>query len=158
MAQGLSEVVELVKDLEAALAIVRTNASAKLNLTLEKAEVELKMTAKVSTKAGIKFDWGVSWDTSIEKDSSDIQVVKLELSPKGSIGKMGWEETHALADAIVELAALYKDLGALTDFDVTGLKLSVAFEKSSEQKLQVIGGGGRTSKTGQRINLTFFPT
>ena len=154
------DVIELFKDLEAALAIVRTNAAKKLGLTLQKADVEVELTVTISTVAGAKFDIGVSVDTGVKKDMTNVHLFSLSLEPKGDIGSLGSEETHDLAQAIVEIAQLQKEIAGLNskNFSVGSLKLSISFERTTEGKLQIIGGGGRTSQNVQRLNLTFRPS
>jgi hypothetical protein len=153
-------VIELFKDLEAALAIVRTNAATKLNLTLQKAEVEVELAVTTSTVAGAKFDIGVSVDTGVKRDVANVHLFSLSLEPKADIGKLGFKETQDLAQAIFEIAQLHKEIAALDSksFSVGSLKLSVSFERTTEGKLQIIGGGGRTSESVQRLLLTFRPS
>jgi hypothetical protein len=158
--KGSDTVVELFKDLEAALAIVRTNTAQSLNLTLQRAEVEVELRVKTSTVAGVKFDIGVSVDTSVQRDVSEVHVFSLTLDPKGETGRMGSEETQDLASAIIEIASLHKKIAELdsSSFSVGDLKLSVSFERNTEGKLQIVGGGGRSSGTAQRVRLTFRPS
>jgi hypothetical protein len=157
---GSDTVVELFKDLEAALAIVRTNAAEKLHLTLQKAEVEVELTVKTDTVAGIKFDIGVSVDTSVERQVSEVHLFSLTLEPKAETGRLGAEETQDLASAIFEVASLHKRIAELksSPFNVGNLKLSVSFERNTKGKLQIVGGGGRSSGTLQRVLLTFRPS
>jgi hypothetical protein len=154
------DVIELFKDLEAALAIVRTSAAKKLGLTLQKAEVEVELSVTASTVAGAKFDIGVSVDAGVKKDVANVHLFSLSLEPKDDIGSLGSEETHDLAQAIVEIAQLRKEIAGLNskNFSVGSLKLSISFERTTEGKLQIIGGGGRTSQNVQRLNLTFRPS
>lgn len=157
---GPDTVVELFKDLEAALAIVRTNSAAKLNLTLLKAEVEVELTATTTATAGFKFDIGVSVDTSTHRETSSVHVFTLTLEPKPEPAKAGFEETQALASAIYEMVSLQKRIaekGSLY-FNVGALKLTVAFERNTEGKLQIVGGGGKSSGSAQRVTLTFRPS
>ena len=102
---GADAVVELVKDLEAALAIVKAKAT-KLNLTLKKAEVEVEVTTKNVVKAGGKLELGVSLEASIKRERSHGHVLTLSLDPTAGASKLGWEETHDLADSIIALASL----------------------------------------------------
>jgi hypothetical protein len=156
---SVKDVVELVKDLEAALALVRINAE-ELNLTLQKAEVEVQGTTKTSSVGGIKFDIGVSVDASTKMEWNKVHVLTLTLDPKGPNASMGVREMNELADGIYELASLHKSVADLksTDFAVGNFKLSIAFEKTADGKLQVVGGGGRTSGSSHRVNLTFRPS
>jgi hypothetical protein len=156
----VEDVVELVKDLEASLALVRIKAAERLNLTLQKAEVEVNVTTKKSGGGGIKFDIGVSVDASTKVEWSNVHVLTLTLDPKGPSASMGEREMTELAEAIYQLAALHQrmvDL-QLTDFNVGNLKLSIAFEKTASGKLQIVAGGGRTSGSSQRVNLAFRPS
>ena len=50
------EIVELVKNLEAALAIVKYNAASQLNLTLQKAEVEVELIATREARAASRWN------------------------------------------------------------------------------------------------------
>jgi hypothetical protein len=158
--KGSEAVVELFKDLQAALAIVRTNAAKKLNLTLLKAEVEVELTIETSAVAGAKWDIGVSLDASATRKSSNVHLFSLTLEPKAETGSMGFDETQDLANAIFEVASLHKSIATLpaNSFNVGGLKLSVTFERTTEGKLQIVGGGGRSSGNLQRVHLTFRPS
>jgi hypothetical protein len=148
----------LVKDLEAALIIVRTNAAAKLDLTLQKAEVEIAMTSKTSVVGGVKLDIGVSLDASTERERAQVHKLTVELNPKGAVGSAGAEETEDLAASILDVLSLHKKIGELNSdqFDVGALKLSVAFERTTSGKLQIVGGGGKSSALAQRVDLTFW--
>lgn len=154
------EIVELVKDLEAALAIVRTNAAKSLNLTLLKAEVEIGLTATTAAKAGFKFELGVTVDTSAEREWSDVHTLGLVLEPKQGTGKLGATETEALAAGILELAALHKRIADLksTEFVPGQLKVGVSFERSTSGKLQVVVGPGKSSKSARKVTLSFRPS
>ncbi len=154
------EILELVKDLEAALAIVKYNAASQLNLTLQKAEVEVELIATREARFGFKVEFAISVDTSTEREWSDIHKLTLTLNPKQGTGKLGAAETEALAAAILELAAVHKRLAdpPSTEFEAGHLTLSVAFEKSTSGKLQVVAGGGKTSKSARRVSRTFRPS
>jgi hypothetical protein len=78
--EGADAVVDLVKDLEAALEIVKARAK-KLNLTLKKAEVEVEVTTKNVAKAGGKFELGVSLEASLKRERSHSHVLSLTLDP-----------------------------------------------------------------------------
>jgi hypothetical protein len=156
---GPDAVVELFKDLEAALAIVRTNSASNLNLTLQKAEVEVELTSTTTAEGGFKFDFGVSLDTSTKRETSSVHVFSLSLEPKAEMGHAGFGETQALASAIYEIVSLHKRLSEKSlYFNVGALNLTVTFEKTVEGKLQVVGGGGKGSGTVQRLKLSFRPS
>jgi len=156
---ALDEIVELVKDLEAALAIVRTNAK-HLNLTLMSAKVEVELTASKKAEGGIKFDIGVSVDASTERKWSDVHTLILSLDVKQGAGRMGASETTALAEGILELASLHTRVVSLksTDFETGKLELSLAFEKDTSGNLQVVAGGGKGAKSARRVSVVFRPS
>jgi hypothetical protein len=154
--EPVNEIVELVKDLEAALAIVRTNASNQLSLTLLKAEVEVGVTIGKDIKTGGK--WAII-EASANRSWSDGHSLTLMLDLKAGLGHAGAKETEALAAGILELASLHRQIKSLNiaEFEVGNLKLSVQFERGASGGLQVVAGGGGTSKSAQKLNLTFRP-
>lgn len=153
---GADAVVELVKDLEAALAIVKVKAT-KLNLTLRKAEIEVELTTKNVAKAGGKFELGVSLEASIQRERSNTHVLTLGLEPTAAAARMGWEETHDLADSIIALAALRNQVAksGFVDFKVGDLVLSVHFQRNTSGGLQIVCGGEGGSENIQKATLTF---
>jgi len=151
----VNEVVELVKDVEAALAIVATRVATDMKLTLVKAEVEMALTSSNEVKGGVKIGF---LDASTNRAWVDGHF-SLELTPKGGTGSAGAKETDALAAGILELLTLYKEVQSIPNsaFAVGTLKLSVQFERTTAGTLQVVGGGGKSSKSTQRVNLTLRP-
>lgn len=156
---GADAIVDLVKDLEAALAIVRAKAT-KLNLTLKKADVEVELTAKNVAKAGGKFELGISLEASIQRERSHTHVLTLSLEPTAGAAKMGWEETHDLADSIIALAGLRNEIAksGSVDFKVGDLVLSVHIQKNTSGGLQIVCGGEGGSENVQKVTLTFRPS
>jgi hypothetical protein len=152
----VNEVVELVKDVEAALAIVTTRAATDMKLTLVKAEVEMALTSSNEVKGGVKFGF---LDASTNRAWVDGHTLSLELTPKGGTGSAGAKETDALAAGILELVSLHKEVQSIPNsaFAVGTLKLSVQFERTTAGSLQVVGGGGKSAKSTQRVNLTLRP-
>ena len=154
---GADAVVELVKDVEEALALVRDKARHSLNLTLRRAELEIEMTATNVAKTGGKFELGIKLDASIARERTHTHVLKLTLEPTAGSMKMGWEETHDLADSIVALASLRNQVAALgfTDVKVGDMSLEVHFEKKTTGGLQIIVGGEGGSGNTQKVTLYF---
>ncbi len=160
MDEGAKAIVELVKDLEAALIIVRTNAAEKFDLTLQKAEIEIKLTSKKAAVGGFKFELIVPLNATTKNESATSHTLTLELIPKGSVGKAGAKETDAFAASIVELLHVHREVKKLnsTEFDVEGLKLCVQFERTTSGELQVVAGGNKSVTTAQQVKLTFWPS
>ena len=156
---GADAVVELVKDLEAALAIVRAKATT-LNLTLKKAELEVELTTKNVAKAGGKFELGVSLEASIQRERSRAHILTLSLEPTAGTAKMGWEETNDLANSIIALAGLRNAVArsGFVDFKVGDLALSVHIQRNTSGGLQIVCGGEGGSENIQKVTLTFRPS
>jgi hypothetical protein len=157
--KGVEALVDLVRDTETAVAVVRANASRQYNLTLLKAELEMNLTTSKAVKAGGKIDLGVSLELSTEHDSANTHRFSITLDPKPDRGKLGEKEVDELSDAILELVALRKRVEALplSDFTVGNLGLSLHVERSTGGKLQLVAGGGGKATTSHKINLTFRP-
>jgi len=155
--EGADAVVELVKDVEEALALVREKAKRSLNLTLRRAELEIEMTTTNVATAGGKFEMGIKLDASIERERTHTHVLKLTLEPVAGSMKMGWEQTHDLADSIVALASLRNQVAAqgFTDTRVGDMALEVHFEKKTSGGLQIIAGGQGASGNTQKVTLYF---
>jgi hypothetical protein len=155
--EGANAVVDLVRDLEAALEIVKARAK-KLNLTLKKAEVEVEVTTKKVAKSGGKFELGVSLEASLKRESSHNHVLSVTLDPTAGASKMGWKETHDLADSIIALADLRNQIAkeGFVDFSVGDLVLSVHIQRNTSGGLQIVCGGGEgESGNIQKVTLTF---
>jgi hypothetical protein len=157
LAEGTDAIVELVKDLEEALAIVRVKAWNTLNLTLRKAKLELEITTTNTSKAGTKIEFGISLDASIKRQRGRTHVVSLILEPIPSSSKMGGDEAHDLADSILALAALKNKVAALksTDFKIGDMELEVHFARKTSGGLQIFCGGEGESENTQKVTLSF---
>lgn len=157
LVDGAAAVVELAKDVEEALILVKEKARRSLNLTLRKAELEIEMTATNVVKAGGKFELGIKLDASIARERTHTHVLKLTLEPTGGAMKMGWEQTHDLADSIVALASLRNQIAALrfTDTKVGDMSLEIHFEKKTTGGLQIVAGGEGASGNTQKVTLYF---
>jgi Trypsin-co-occurring domain 2 len=157
LVDGGDAVVELVKDLQEALAIVKAKAKESLNLTLRRAEVEIEMTTLDVSKAGGKLEIGISLEASIKRERAHTHVFKLTLEPIGGTGRLGWEETHDLADSILALASLRKNIAALKslDFKVGDLVLELHLEKKTSGGFQIVCGGEGASGNTQKVTLSF---
>ena len=140
---GADAVVELVKDLREALEIVKAKAHNRLSLELRKAEIEVEIATTNITKVGGRLDIGISLEASIQKERSHNHVLTLTLEPTSGGKKLGWEETHDLADSIVALAELRNRVAKLgvTDLKVGDLVLAVHVGRNTSGGLQLVGGG-----------------
>jgi hypothetical protein len=157
LAEGSDAVIELIKDLQDALAIVRVKALNSLNLTLKKAKVEIEISAKDISKAGGKFELGISLDASIKRERTHTHVLSLVLEPIGVTGKLSGDVAHDLADSILALAALRSRVVALksTDFKGGDMELEVRFERKKSGGLQIVCGGEGESGNTQKVTLFF---
>jgi Trypsin-co-occurring domain 2 len=157
LVEGADAVIELVKDVEEALVIVRQKAQHSLGLTLKRAELEIEISTQSVAKAGGKLDFGISLDASIKRARSHTHVLSLTLEPTAGSLKMGWEETHDLADSIVALAGLRSQVKKLgfTDFKVGDMTLEIHVEKKTSGGLQIVGGGEGESGNTQKVTLYF---
>jgi hypothetical protein len=157
---GANALVELVSRMEVALAMVagRTKLG-ELGLTLQKAELQIKVATKKSAKAGGKLDFGVSIDLSSEKEWSKAHTLVLVLTPKTRIA-LGKSESEDLADAIIEIASAVKQLEKTVagNFNASEATVSIDVEQTSDGKLQVVAGGGGKSASAHTLKLTFRPT
>jgi hypothetical protein len=157
LVEGADAVVELVKDVQEALAIVKAKAKRSLNLTLTKAELEIEISTQNVAKAGVKLELGISLEASIKRERSHKHVFSLVLEPTKEIARMGWEETHDLADSIIALAGIRNDVARLgfTDFKIGDLVLELHIEKKTSGGLQIACGGEGESGNTQKVTLYF---
>lgn len=157
LVEGVDAVVELVKDLEEALAIVREKASRSLHLTLRRAELQIELSTQNVSKAGGKFEFGVSLEASLKRARTHTHVLSLTLEPTPGSRTMGWEETHDLADSIIALAALRTKITELgfTDFKVGDMTLEIHIERKTSGGLQIVCGGEGETGNIQKVTLYF---
>jgi hypothetical protein len=157
---GADGLVDLVRKIEEALAIVanRTKDGA-LGLTLQKAELHLKVATKKAAKAGGKIEFGVSIDVSAEKEWSRAHTLVLALTPKTKIG-LGKTESEELADSIFEIASAVNQLQRTVagNFNASEATVSIDVEESKDGKLQIVAGGGGKWTNSHTIKLTFRPS
>jgi hypothetical protein len=147
----------LVKQLEEALAIVASRTTTeKLGLTLQKADLHLKVSTKKSAVVGGKIECGVSIDLSAEKEWSRAHAIVLSLIPKAKI-TLGKPESEELADTIVELAsaiaAIEKRVAG--NFRPTEATVSIDVEQNKDGKVQIVAGGGGTWSNAHTMELSF---
>src|SRR5262245_14158454 len=106
---GADALVDLVKKIERALAIVADKAKKeKLGLSLQRSELHLKASSKKSGKIGGKIEFGVSLEASAGKEWSKAHSLVLGLTPKTKIDLGGEVESEELADTIFEVASAIK--------------------------------------------------
>ena len=160
MSEG-ETLVSLVEKIEKALAIVadRTKKE-KLGVTLQKAELELKVASKKSAVVGGKIDIGVSIDASAEKEWSKSHTLTLALTPKAKIALGKEKESETLAATIIEIASAMGRISqaAAGNFNASEASVSIDVEESKDGTLQVVAGGGGTWANSHTIKLTFRPT
>jgi len=157
LVEGADAVVELVKDLEYALAIVRVKALNSLNLTLRKARLEIELSTKDVSKTGGKFEFGISLDASVKRERKHTHVLTLILEPIASGGKLGGDEAHDLAESILALAALRNKVAALQsgELKVGDMELEVHFARKKSGGFQIVCGGEGESENKQKVTLFF---
>jgi len=146
---------QLVKTLEDALAIVARQSKENLEITLTKAELELSVAVTDKMSAGIKFDWGLSFDFSGELQASNTHVLSLSLVPRKGM-KLGTESAE-LADAIIALAKAIKEADQ-GKFTITEGKVDLKFVVTTEGNIRVVGGGGTKKEGTHGVKLTFLPS
>jgi hypothetical protein len=155
--------VDLVKKIEQALAIVADKTEKdkqKLGLTLQKAELHLKVSTKKDFKAGGKIEWGVSIDLSASKEWSRAHTIVLNLAPKDKIELGGKDESEDLAEIIFAVASAISQLRKTVagNFNASGAEVSIDVEESKDGKIQVVAGGGGKWANAHTIKLSFRPS
>jgi PHP family Zn ribbon phosphoesterase len=157
---GTEGLIDLVRKVEQALAIVASRtAGEKLGLTLQKAELNLKVSTRKSAKTGGKIDFGVSIDLSTENEWSRAHTLRLSLTPKTKIA-LGESENQELAGDIFEIASAVKELqkAVAGNFNASEATVSLEIEATRDGKLQVVTGGGGKWINSHEITLTFRPS
>jgi hypothetical protein len=152
--------VDLVSQIEEALAIVASRTkNEKLGVTLQKADLRLKVATKKSAIVGGKIEWGVSIDLSAESAWSRAHTLVLSLIPKVKI-EMGKPESEELADTIFQSASAINTLQKTVSghFNPSEASVSIDIEQSKDGKVQVVAGGGAQRTNSHTIELSFRPT
>jgi len=156
LAEGTDAVVQLVEDLEYALAIVRVKAKHSLGLTLRKARVEIEFSTNEIKKAGGKLEFGISLDASIKRERGHTHILSLILEPGPQAGKLDGDEAHDLADSILAIAALRTKVAAKSkEFKIGDMELEVHFARKTSGGLQIVCGGEGESENTQKVTLSF---
>jgi hypothetical protein len=154
--------VDLVKKIEQALAMVaeKTRKDKKLGLELQRAELHLKVSTKKDVKAGGKIEWGISIDLSASKEWSQAHTIVLNLAPKEKIQLGGKEESEELAETIFAVASAISELRKTVagNFNASGAEVSIDVEESKDGKIQVVAGGGGKWTNAHTIKLGFRPS
>jgi hypothetical protein len=153
--------LSFVEKIDEALAKVASlSKKQKLGVTLQKAELELKVASRKSAKAGGKIDFGVSIDASTEKEWSKAHTLTLALTPKAKIDLGPDKESQKLADTILEIASAMGSISKATagNFNASEATVSIDVEESKDGNLQVVAGGGGSWANSHKIKLTFRPT
>jgi hypothetical protein len=146
--------IDLIRKIEEALAIV-AHRTENLGITLEKAELELKVASRKSAKAGGKIDFVVSIDASVEKEWSKAHTVTLSLIPKAKV-VLGKDESSLLAETIIIMANAMRR--AVTgNFNASEATVSIDIEETKDGSIQVVGGGGGNWANSHLVKLTFRP-
>ncbi len=155
--KGADQLVELVRAIEDALAIVRYRTEKRLGISLQKAELELRFAAKKTAGVGGSIEIIVPIEAGVERAWSNLQTFTLSLTPAGGSLDLGEPPANELADAILALAATIDQLARVkpASFTLGTAGLSIGVELTTEGKLQVVFGGGGKSSTAHTINLTF---
>jgi Trypsin-co-occurring domain 2 len=157
---GAQVLVDLVHKIEQALAIVASRTEEKkLGLTLQKAELHLKVSTKKDMKAGGKIDWGVSIDLSTAKEWSRAHTIVLSLIPKAKI-ELGKSESEELAETIFEAASAMSQIREKVagNFNASEASVSIDIEETTDGKIQIVAGGGGKWANSHTIKLTFRPS
>src|SRR5215472_6902439 len=124
-----------MEKIEQALAIVANRSKKeKMGVTLQKAELELKVASKKSAKIGGKIEFGVSIDASAEKEWSKAHTLTLALTPKAKVELGKEKESQTLADTIVELAAAMSSISkaAAGNFNASEASVSIEVEEAMD--------------------------
>ena len=160
MSEG-DTLVSLVEKIEDALGMVASRTKKeKLGVTLQKAELELKVASKKSAKIGGKIEFGVSIDASAKKEWSKAHTLTLALTPKAKIELGEMKETQDLADTIFEIAAAMSRVSKAVsgNFNASEATVSIDVEETKDGILQAIAGGGGSWENSHTIKLAFRPS
>ena len=156
---GANALVDLLSKIEIALAMVAGRSKETLGLTLQKAELHLKVATKRDVKVGGKLEFGVSIDLSAQAEWSRAHTLVLGLIPKAKVS-LGTDESEELADAIFEIASAIKQLNQTVagNFNASEATISIDVEEARDGKLQVVAGGGGKWTNAHTIKLSFRPS
>jgi hypothetical protein len=155
--ESLSDVVGI---LQAALGIVRSRSQSELNITLVRADVDLKVRATRKTGAGLKFEYVVPIDLGVEREQTTTHALALTLTPKPEAANLGGTpESEDLADSIIQLASEAKNIRQQVEnqFALSDFSIAIEIGVSKGGKLQVVAGGARGGESGHKLKLTFRP-
>jgi len=148
---------DVVDTFRTAFGIVKARTGGELKITLTKVDLHLKVESKIEAKAGGKFLYYVPIEVGGSHESTKTHELILSLIPSPAAADLGKAEAEELADAIVDLAAAAVDIKrrVAKDFQLDTFSISVDVGVSRGGKLQVIVGGGKSTGTSHKIDLSF---
>ena len=158
MTSNLSEqVIQLIREIENALVIIRQHSQKYWGITLRKADLELNLAQETTYTAGGGVTFFVPVEASTEKTTLHTQKFEISLTPIGGGIDLGETESNDLAQAIIDLAETMNLIAMVnpTSFELTSGSLTIEIETTTEGKVQVVLGGSRGQSTTHKIKLMF---
>jgi hypothetical protein len=160
MAELDDQVIKLVEQIRNALAIVRENSKKKLEIALQSAELNLKLTEENKQKAGGDFvsAW-VPIKVGMERSTSSVAEFSLTLIPALSNIDLGQTESQKLADNIFVLASAMASAqrASQPQFNLKDASITIGLEITQAAELQVLIGGSSKDAAAHTIKLEFRP-
>jgi hypothetical protein len=151
----------VIKNIETALAVVRKRMKGeRIGITLDKADIQLKVTTVGGAEVGLKWEVLVPVEISAKQTTKDTQTLALSLKPAAGSAALGNSPSDELAEAILHLSKAMKQASdsAAGNFTVSSGSVALEFEINNEGKVQAIFGGNLSSGSNHSITLTFRPT
>jgi Trypsin-co-occurring domain 2 len=151
----------VIKSIETALAVVRRRLKdEKLGITLQRADIELKVTTTGGISGGFKWDLVVPVEVGGKHETTDTMTIALSLTPAKSAASLGESPSDELADGIIELAKAMKQASDETagNFAVSSGSIGLEFAVTAEGTLQIVVGPKINTGTTNSIELNFRPS
>ncbi|BAC91762.1 hypothetical protein [Gloeobacter violaceus] len=160
MAELDAQVVQLIEQIQEALAIVRRRSNQELGIVLQSAQLHLKLVEETKAKAGGDFDVAfMPIKASMERTGTRVYEFVLTLVPSAGILELGKAPSEQLAQKIFELSAAMDQArrAALPLFKLDGASIDVGIEITQEAGVQIIVGGSSKDQSAHKIKLNFRP-
>lgn len=158
MVEISDQVVDLVRHIEHALAIVRDRMyQQKLGITLTQADILLIMVTEKRVMAGGTLELLVPITASATRTNVATQTFEFSLIPPRGALSLGSSESNALATAIMDFAEAFNKIATRSSaiFTLANGNVTIDMATTTAGELQVIAGGGYDKSTTHTIKLMF---
>ena len=155
MEESKDPLIELYRTLEEALAIAGSRSKSESGLSLDTAELELKLSSATKVGGGIELK-PLGVDLSAHASSESAHNYKLKLRRSGKPFFAGSPPAMELAETILALAkATDAIILRASEFEVVEAVVTVDVTQTKDGSVKIWAGGGGSSGNVHKITMTF---